>query len=138
MSPKYLEKFAPLPRVLQEGLKLYGCKEKAGRASNPEILRWADELRQAGIGVEYDADEIPWCGLFAAISCHRAGKDIKPVETPLWARSWVRFGRGLEPAEAASLGDVLVFVRDGGGHVGFYAGEDGEAYHVLGGNQGTW
>ena len=30
---------------------------------------------------------------------------------------------------------MLVFERDGGGHVGFYVGEDGTHYHVLGGNQ---
>ena len=33
------------------------------------------------------------------------------------------------------LGDILVFKRDGGGHVGFYIGEDNDCYHVLGGNQ---
>ena len=33
------------------------------------------------------------------------------------------------------LGDVLVFSRNGGGHVGFYVGEDTTHYHVLGGNQ---
>jgi hypothetical protein len=34
------------------------------------------------------------------------------------------------------LGDVLVFTRHGGGgHVGFYVGEDETCYHVLGGNQ---
>jgi hypothetical protein len=31
---------------------------------------------------------------------------------------------------------VLVFERPGGGHVGFYAGESGASYRVLGGNQG--
>jgi cell wall-associated NlpC family hydrolase len=34
------------------------------------------------------------------------------------------------------LGDVLVFSRDGGGHVGIYVGEDAKTYRVLGGNQG--
>jgi cell wall-associated NlpC family hydrolase len=34
------------------------------------------------------------------------------------------------------LGDVLVFQRTGGGHVGLYVGEDEAAFHVLGGNQG--
>lgn len=31
---------------------------------------------------------------------------------------------------------MLVFDRAGGGHVGFYVGEDLTSYHVLGGNQG--
>lgn len=34
------------------------------------------------------------------------------------------------------LGNVLVFSRKGGGHVGVYVAEDATAYHVLGGNQG--
>ena len=29
----------------------------------------------------------------------------------------------------------MVFSRTGGGHVGFYVGEDKDAYHILGGNQ---
>jgi hypothetical protein len=33
------------------------------------------------------------------------------------------------------LGDILTFKRNGGGHVGFYVGEDKTHYHVLGGNQ---
>jgi hypothetical protein len=31
---------------------------------------------------------------------------------------------------------VLVFARDGGGHVGLYIGENDHYYFVLGGNQG--
>jgi cell wall-associated NlpC family hydrolase len=34
------------------------------------------------------------------------------------------------------LGDVLLFSRGSGGHVGIYVGEDEKCYHVLGGNQG--
>jgi hypothetical protein len=33
------------------------------------------------------------------------------------------------------LGDVLVFKRGAGGHVGFYVGETEGTYAVLGGNQ---
>lgn len=40
-------------------------------------------------------------------------------------------------AQTPMLGDVLVFKRDGGGHVGLYVGEDAACYHVLGGNQGN-
>lgn len=61
----------------------------------------------------------------------RAG--FEPVAKPLWARNWASFGT---KADKASLGDVLVFSRDGGGHVGLYVGEDASAWHVLGGNQG--
>jgi len=30
---------------------------------------------------------------------------------------------------------VLIFQREGGGHVGIYIAEDKDCYHVLGGNQ---
>jgi uncharacterized protein (TIGR02594 family) len=68
--------------------------------------------------------------LYASIVVKRAGFDV--VKDPLWARNWNNFGT---KQDVAMLGDVLVFVRDGGGHVGFYVGEDATCYHVLGGNQ---
>lgn len=118
----------PGPRMLREALALYGTKERAGSANNPEILRWAEETGQASV---YNADSMPWCGLFVAVCAKRA--EWEPVRNPLWALNWVRWEA---KAPWAGLGDVLVFVRDGGGHVGLYVGEDSEAFHVLGGNQG--
>lgn len=117
-----------LPKVTVEALALYGTKETLGPKDNPTILGWAAEV---GISRAYTGDEIPWCGLFVAVVCKRAGK---PVDNqPLWARSWADYGMATERAE---LGDILVFSRPGGGgHVGFYIAEDESAYHVLGGNQ---
>ncbi len=70
------------------------------------------------------------------IIAKRAGHAL-PFAQPreiLWAMNWKRFG---DPAPAPMLADVLVFARPGGGgHVGLYVGEDAEAYHVLGGNEG--
>lgn len=108
-----------------EGLKLYGIKEKLGDANNPEIIQWAKEVGQS----QYVLDSIPWCGLYMAIVCKRAGKEI--VDNPLWARNWAKWG---DKSPAPMLGDVLVFTRGSGGHVGIYVGEDSSAYHVLGGN----
>ena len=120
-----------LPRTIEFALALLGVAEVTGRSSNRTIIGWRDELNAAGVRIEgYSDDDIPWCGLFAAIVCHRAGKPV--VDNPLWARNWAQFGT---KADKASLGDVLVFVRNGGGHVGFYVGEDATCYHVLGGNQ---
>jgi uncharacterized protein (TIGR02594 family) len=118
----------PAPKVLLEALALFGVKEVPGSGDNPEILSWAAEL---GLAATYPDDQIPWCGLFAAIVVKRAG--YEPVASPLWARSWAMWGTA---AERAMLGDMLVFTRPGGGgHVGFYVGEDTESFHVLGGNQ---
>jgi uncharacterized protein (TIGR02594 family) len=114
------------PRTIDEALLLYGVKEKVGAENNPAIMAWAKETN-----IPYAADSVPWCGLFAAVVARRSGW---PIPTgPLWARNWAKFGA---PSPDAGLGDVLVFVRDGGGHVGFYVGEDATAFHVLGGNQG--
>jgi uncharacterized protein (TIGR02594 family) len=123
----FLNTIGVLPKTIQEALKLYGTLEVKGNGNNPAILKWAKDL---GIR-DYNMDSIPWCGLFAATVVSRAGKDV--VSGPLWARNWANFG---SKADHAQLGDILVFVRDGGGHVGFYVAESATTYHVLGGNQG--
>ncbi len=128
---EWLDTVGTLPRTIQEGLALLGVAEVVGKGSNKTIIGWRDELNQAGVKITgYSDDDIAWCGLFAAIVAKRAEKQV--VTTPLWARSWVNFG--VKPHKPA-LGDVLVFERGSGGHVGFYIAEDPNAYHVLGGNQ---
>lgn len=122
---QWLETISP-PNTIKEALKLYGTLEKIGPQNNPVIMGWASECGISG----YTGDDVPWCGLFAAVVAKRAGWDI--VDQPLWARNWSKFGnQSLTP----SLGDILTFSRDGGGHVGFYIAEDTQTYHVLGGNQ---
>lgn len=131
---EWLADIGQLPRTIIEAMRLHGVAEVAGKGSNATITGWRDELNAAGVKIlGYSDDDIPWCGLFAAIVAHRAGKRVP--ENPLWARNWAKFG---VPQVKAALGDVLVFQRPGGGgHVGFYVGEDRTAFHVLGGNQGN-
>jgi uncharacterized protein (TIGR02594 family) len=117
------------PRMLVEALALYGTRESPGAANNPAIMAWAAECGIKG----YTADSIPWCGLGMAVAAKRAVWDHAPGGNPLWALNWAKWGA---PADVPSLGDVLVFVRPSGGHVGLYVGEDTRAYHVLGANQG--
>lgn len=114
------------PKVIVEAMRYYGLHEIKGALHNQTIMSWAKDL---GIK-DYTGDEIPWCGLFVARVVTKAGYNM--VSTPLWARSWVNFGT---KQTTAMLGDILVFSRDGGGHVGFYVAEDLTYYHVLGGNQ---
>ncbi len=116
----------PAPKMLIEAIKLYGTLEAPGAADNPTILGWAKEC---GLSQTYSHDETPWCGLLLALLCVRSGKPMPSA--PLWALNWAKWG---EDGGQPELGDVLVFVRPGGGHVGLYVGEDGAAYHVLGGN----
>ncbi len=124
---RWLEGVGPLPRMLQVALPLLGTVEAPGADSNPVIMGWAAET---GLVQTYSGDEIPWCGLFMAVCAFRAGKSIPRL--PLWALSWSTWGNDSGQPE---LGDVLTFVREGGGHVAMYLGEDATTYHVLGGNQ---
>lgn len=114
------------PKMIVEFLGFYGIKETIGNEDNPIILAWAKEL---GLK-EYLHDSTAWCGLFIAIVAKRAGKEV--VLNPLWAANWLNFGTAVDEA---MLGDVLVFKRTGGNHVGLYIGEDSLCYHVGGGNQ---
>jgi uncharacterized protein (TIGR02594 family) len=113
-----------------EALRLKGVREEAGENDNPLILRWAKRL-----GLFYAHDATAWCGLFAA-HCIGASLPDEPLpNNPLGARNWLAFGHETQPCPGA----VLVFWRgqESGwqGHVGFHAGEDAAAFHVLGGNQ---
>lgn len=116
-----------LPKIVQEAISLLGTRETPGPANNALILKWA---QYCGLSNTYSADSVPWCGLFVAYVVKKGGKT--PVAQPLWARNWSHFGSA---SPSPSLGDILVFVREGGGHVGIYIAEDDTAYHVLGGNQ---
>lgn len=122
----------PAPRMLVEMLKLHGTVEKPGKGSNPAILQWAKDV---GLGHIYKADEIAWCGLTVAYAALQAQYDHAPRGNALWARNWASWGKP-QSIETAMLGDVLVFSRGAGGHVGLYVAEDATAFHVLGGNQG--
>lgn len=106
-----------------------GQKEYPGAPSNPVILNWA---KRAGrfLGIGYDGDHVPWCGLFVSFCMLEAG--INPPSIAVRASSWAAWG---VPLSKGTLGAVLVFTREGGGHVGFYLSEDALFYHVLGGNQ---
>jgi uncharacterized protein (TIGR02594 family) len=126
----HLKTISP-PRMIREGLALYGIKETPGSKSNPVIVNWAKET-QNKLDNWYNNDATPWCSLFMLVVAHRAIKDTTGID--LTALSWTKFGKKINSNEA-SLGDVLVFKRTGGGHVGLYVGEDKTHYYVLGGNQ---
>jgi uncharacterized protein (TIGR02594 family) len=116
------------PKLLVEGLKTFNVVEGKGKLNNEVIMSWAD---YTGLSSQYKEDSIPWCGLWMAYVAKRA--NWKAVNKPLWARNWLQFGVS---ADIPMLGDILIFSRGVGGHVGLYVGEDEEAFHVLGGNQG--
>jgi uncharacterized protein (TIGR02594 family) len=109
-----------------------GVREVPGVANNPLLMRRFSAITKA-LGIAYNADSVPWCGAIMAWWMTQCG--IKPPAIAVRAKAWAEFGVPLTAAQLAP-GAVLVFGREGGGHVGLYVGEDASHYHVLGGNQG--
>lgn len=107
---------------------LMSTKEIPGPQSNPTIMSWAKKLG-GWVSSYYKDDSIPWCGLFVAHCMAEA--NVKGPSNPLSALAWGSWGVKTSP----KLGAVLVFTRNGGGHVGFYIGETDTAFLVRGGNQ---
>lgn len=116
------------PQLFVHAWRLRGTKEIVGAKHNPLVLEMFDTVGWGNI----NDDETPWCGAFVGYCCKKAGLDIPNIA--IRAKEWAEWGT---PQKIAMFGDVLVFSRTGGGHVGIYVCEDKDCYHVLGGNQGN-
>ncbi|MFG1410269.1 TIGR02594 family protein [Xanthobacter sp. VTT E-85241] len=118
------------PVWLANARALLGTKETPGSGNTAAIMGWAKRLG-GWIAGYFTGDAIPWCGLFVAHVMTLSGfRDIP--KNPLGALQWSDFGSALRNG---APGAILTFRRPGGGHVGFYVGEDADCFHVLGGNQ---
>lgn len=149
----YLLKAPGATALVNEFLDLLGTVEGEGGTNNPTILRWADEVVKAvktpyteWAADWYNSDAIAWCGLAQAVACVRAStaKNRLPPKNYLSALAWAAYGvpvqwRGREGLRLNEIlvGDIAVFVRNGGGHVGTVVGitTDGKNLLILGGNQ---
>jgi len=121
---------------MTEARRHIALREIPGAANNPVIMGWADRLGARVLGIKYDQDATPWCGLFAAWCVHQAG--LRPPGISIRAKAWADWGDDVGTvATRPPLGSVAVFGRDGGGHVGFVesVNRDG-SLNILGGNQG--
>lgn len=117
-----------MPPWMKIAYSLNGTKEFAGKGNNPKIIEWAKKLG-GWFASFYKEDSIPWCGLFVAHCIKEAGFPVQG--DALSALGWSDYGKPCHPC----VGAIMVFSRQGGGHVGFYVGEDKDAFHILGGNQ---
>jgi uncharacterized protein (TIGR02594 family) len=115
------------PKWLSYARGKIGEREIKGPRHNPWIVRALAKLK-----AWWSDDETPWCGLFVAHCLEEAGLPLPKH----WYRAmaWTEYGSNLRPTHVCE-GAILVFARQGGGHVGFYVGEDRFYYRVLGGNQ---
>jgi uncharacterized protein (TIGR02594 family) len=112
----------PILPWMAEATKLLGLHEVTNAKTLDKLLRM-------------DTSEIAWCGGFAGYAIGKALPNEPLPANPLGARNWMKFGR----ETAIAYGAVAVFWRGKksgwSGHIGFVAGHDKTAVHVLGGNQ---
>lgn len=117
------------PRWLLVARRYIGTKEIPGSKHSSVIQGWLTKLK-----AWWRDDETPWCGTFVA---HCLRESNLPLPNNWYrAKEWATYGSNLRTTHVAP-GAILVFARTGGGHVGFYVGEDYAHYYVLGGNQGN-
>lgn len=115
------------PVWLSEARKHIGTREIKGAANEPKILQWWKSIKRGGI----KDDETPWCAAFVGGCLEAVGIISSRYES---AKSYLLWGQQLS---APCVGCIVVFSREGGGHVGFVVGKDGSGrLLVLGGNQG--
>jgi uncharacterized protein (TIGR02594 family) len=111
---------------VKEASKYIGVKEIPGKKHEPKILQWWRAIRRGGI----KTDEVPWCAAFVGACLENVGLVSTRFES---ARSYLAWGVRLE---RPIYGCVVVFSRNGGGHVGFLVGQDDKGrLMILGGNQ---
>lgn len=112
---------------LLEASRHIGLREVKGAPTSPVIAGWLRSLK-----AWWTDDETPWCGTFVAACMQSAGVPLPKH----WyrAKGWLDWGI---PLSAPAVGCVVVFEREGGGHVGFVTGRTTAGnLLVIGGNQG--
>jgi uncharacterized protein (TIGR02594 family) len=112
---------------LAEARKHIGLTETKGTVHNPEIVQFWKDIKRGGI----KDDETPWCAAFVGAMLERVGVQSTRFES---AKSYLAWGQLLM---MPVVGCIVIFTRQGGGHVGFAVGRDKVGnLLVLGGNQG--
>lgn len=107
--------------------QLIGLTETPGPGNTPEIVQMWRDIKRGGI----KDDATPWCAAFVGAMLERSGIRSSRFES---AKSYLDWGQLLA---VPVPGCVVVFTRQGGGHVGFAVGRDVAGnLLILGGNQG--
>lgn len=113
---------------ITEAKRHIGTKEIPGARHEPKILAWWKAIKRGGI----KSDEVPWCAAFVGGCLEAVGIVSSRYES---AKSYLTWGKAIP---APLPGCVVVFYRDGGGHVAFVVGVDKSGNLMcLGGNQGN-
>lgn len=80
------------PAWLLHARSLVGTREAAGAANSPTIMGWARKLGTKVLGMVYNADSVPWCGLFVAACLAEDGILAAPIAVR--AKAWVLLQHG--------------------------------------------
>lgn len=105
-----------------------GQRETLGPNDSPWIRNMLAKLAGGGLWLLGQ----PWCGGAAGHWMQSAG--LKYPKAWYRAKAWLDWG---VPISAPTVGCIVVFEREGGGHVGLVVGADTKGrLLVLGGNQG--
>lgn len=110
-----------------EARKHLGVSETKGPKTSGIIAKWLNELN-----AWWHDDETAWCGVFVAHCIKSCGLSVPKY----WmrAKAWAEWG---EKLPSPVPGCIVIFEREGGGHVGFVVGRTVKGnLMVLGGNQG--
>jgi len=108
-----------------------GLKEYPGAKHNKKIVQMFADSGHSWV----QDDETPWCAAFVGSVLNQIGVQ---GSGKLNARSYLDWG---EETDEPEKGDIVVYWRGSKdswkGHVGFFAGWDGDNILTLGGNQGN-
>jgi uncharacterized protein (TIGR02594 family) len=131
---KWVANVPNLPKMVALGLTIIGIKEYPGTGkNNPLIMGMAKDLNLASS--IYPNDETAWCALAQSWLCLRTGKPLpgsgKGYDL-VRAHTFLTWGNSVP---VPMFGDILVFGRKNGDHVGMYIAEDLTHYHIMGGNE---
>jgi len=88
------------------------------------------------VGFKLSTDSTPWCAAFAGNILKRAGA---PALKTLSSLAYSSYGTDVPISDPSRfrLNDIVIFTRQGGGHIGFFRGYNPStgSILVLGGNQ---
>lgn len=115
--------------ILKMASSQLGVKEVAGDVDEKTIVQYSHDIGLMWI----NDDETPWCAIFVWWVLMKCGLSYKADAR---AVSLAEYGT---KTTTPQTGDLVVFVRKGGHHVGFFLGyvDNGSRISVLGGNQGN-
>lgn len=140
--------FPPTARLSKTGLIILGLASdteypwmnEVGRHMGLHEVRdkkrLSDWLR-SDRGSVGDPSKLPWCAdlVETAIKLTLPNEPFtgRVAQNPYYSLNWLEFGHAIAPC----YGAIAIFVRPGGGHIGFLVGYDPKLkrYRVRGGNQ---